>query len=328
MFSADIRYHRGDFNLNVKLDLQPGQVHALIGASGSGKTTLLRLLSGLLNPSDGQVVSGDTELFNSVSGLNLSPQKRNVGLVFQDYALFNHMTIFQNIAYGAKTDDSEYVVKYWLDTVRLKDKADCYPEQLSGGEKQRVALARALAASPDVLLMDEPFAALNTHLRLGLRRDLKRLVRDSGIPVLIAIHDLEEAQMMADHVTILSKGKILQSGKTEEVFANPNSVASAHSLGWHNVLSADLLEKGFFAGGQESVSNIIIPPSAFILAENNPDITAIVIDKIILRHKIYYDIQIDSGGLMQLEFNRDSKTLHTGQKYGFTLDKSEILYIK
>jgi len=327
MFSTEITYKHADFEMDVGITLEPGKIHALIGESGSGKSTLLRLLSGLLTPTEGLINSGDRILFDSVKGINLVPQKRNVGLVFQDYALFDHMTIFQNIAYGVSVSNQHYVVQDWLEKMGLSNKADLYPEQLSGGEKQRVALARVLAASPDILLMDEPFSALNTQLRLQLRRDLRQLIRDSGVPVLIAIHDLEEAQMLADQVTILSKGKVVQTGEVQNVFAAPNSVASAHALGWHNVLKCEMLPFRLYERQMKKPAYMVIPATAFTLSEGIADLKATVLDSVSLQFTTYYDVRTESGDILQLELSKDSPRLIIAEQYHFKVNESQLMFI-
>ena len=236
MFSANIKFQRKKFLLDAEIELSAGCITALVGPSGSGKTSFMRLMAGLEKPQSGLIRSGDQYLYRADKGICIPPQKRRVGLMFQDYALFNHMNIEENIAYGVEKSNRESVVKFWLQQISLSHRANDFPEMLSGGEKQRVALARALACEPEILLLDEPFSALDTILRHELRREIQSLIKDSGIPVLIATHDLEEARLIADQICVMVKGKILRKGEVSEVFRDPGSVAAARALGWQNIL--------------------------------------------------------------------------------------------
>lgn len=236
MFHATIRFQRDQFLLDAKLHLNNGSITALIGASGSGKSSLFRVLSGLEKPVSGQIYSGNTCWFDAKKKFHLDVRNRKVGMVFQDYALFEHLTVYENIAYGVEKKAQSAVVGHWLTRIDLPHKAHVYPQALSGGEKQRVALARALAISPDILLLDEPFSALDTVIRHELRRELQTLISDTQIPVLIATHDLFEARFLADTVYVMDKGKIIQHGPTDIVFNQPETVQGAKMLGWQNIL--------------------------------------------------------------------------------------------
>ncbi|MDH3326722.1 MAG: ABC transporter ATP-binding protein, partial [Gammaproteobacteria bacterium] len=216
MFHAAITYQRENFSLNAELSLDNGSITALVGASGSGKSSLFRLLSGLEIPSGGEIYSDNTCWFDKRKKINLAIQKRKVGMVFQDYALFEHLSVYDNIAYGVEEAVQQTVVIDWLNRINLSHKATAYPQELSGGEKQRVALARALVIAPDILLLDEPFSALDIFLRHELRRELQKIISYTQIPVLIATHDLEEARFLADTVYVLSEGRIIQHGPVSE----------------------------------------------------------------------------------------------------------------
>ncbi len=354
MLHADIEYQTKKFHLQVKIDLCGGEIHALLGASGSGKTTLLRLLCGLLKPQQGSIKCGGRSLFDAKKKLHLPPQKRNIGLVFQDYALFDHLSVYDNIAYGVggvTRENKTAVVDEWLGRIGLEEKREVYPENLSGGEKQRVALARALVSSPDVLLLDEPFAALNTQLRTHLRRDLKRLVRESGIPVLVALHDLDDARLLADEVSIMADGKMLQTGKTLEVFAQPNSVASSQALGWQNLLEiSSICERqvntacGHLTLNHEIDSNsthILLPESAFALVEStdkineingvnldgSPNFNAVVTEKVSLGEQYHCEVRMKNGVELQLRLGRQAKSLVVGHEYGFNISVKNVVVI-
>ncbi|MCB1394458.1 MAG: ATP-binding cassette domain-containing protein [Rhodobacter sp.] len=210
----------------VSLSIPSGALIALLGPSGSGKTTLLRILAGLEFPSSGRV------LFDAREATGLSVQERRAGFVFQHYALFRHMTVFENVAYGlrarprrARLPEAEIGrrVKRLLDLIQLPDIGARYPSQLSGGQRQRVALARALAIEPRMLLLDEPFGALDAKVRKELRQGLREIHDATGLTTVFVTHDQEEALALADLVVIMSMGRIEQVGRPTDIRARPAS---------------------------------------------------------------------------------------------------------
>src|SRR5690606_17069151 len=211
---------------DVSLDIQSGELIALLGPSGSGKTTLLRLIAGLDFPTEGAIYFGEGDASKK------SVQERNVGFVFQHYALFRHMTVLENVGFGLKVrtgkdkrskKEIEARALELLDFVQLKGFEKRYPNQLSGGQRQRVALARALAIEPKVLLLDEPFGALDAQVRKELRRWLREVHDSTGHTTVFVTHDQEEALELADRVVVMSQGRIEQVGVPEEVYDAPNS---------------------------------------------------------------------------------------------------------
>jgi sulfate transport system ATP-binding protein len=211
---------------DVSLDIRSGELIALLGPSGSGKTTLLRLIAGLDFPSRGTILFGDED------ASFMSVQERNVGFVFQHYALFRHMTVAENIAFGLKVRPSAVRpskaerrrrASELLDLVQLSGLENRYPNQLSGGQRQRVALARALAIEPRVLLLDEPFGALDAQVRRELRRWLREFHDRTGHTTVFVTHDQEEALELADRVVVMSQGRIEQVGTADEIYDTPNS---------------------------------------------------------------------------------------------------------
>lgn len=239
---ARVEHRRKGFRLCVDLQLPDTGVTAILGPSGSGKTTLLRLLAGLDTPTRGSVRVGETTWFDSRGNVNRPVQQRGVGVVFQDYALFKHMTVAGNVGFKLPRRDRAARVDEWLERLHLEDYAQRYPHQLSGGQRQRVALARALVREPDLLLLDEPFSAVDTHLRQRLRAQLMAAVTAFRRPVLMVTHDLEEARVMADHIGVLVDGCLHRLGGTAEVFDDPGDLASARVLGWRNLLAVRALE--------------------------------------------------------------------------------------
>ena len=211
---------------DVSLDIRSGELIALLGPSGSGKTTLLRLIAGLERPTRGKVFFGEEDASHKTI------QQRNVGFVFQHYALFRHMTVADNIAFGLKVRPAatrppaaeiRRRALELLDLVQLSGLEDRYPAQLSGGQRQRVALARAMAIEPRVLLLDEPFGALDAQVRRGLRRWLRDFHDATGHTTIFVTHDQEEALELADRVVVMSQGRIEQVGTADEVYDTPNS---------------------------------------------------------------------------------------------------------
>lgn len=230
---------------DVSLSLEPGEILALVGPSGSGKTTFLRLLAGFETPDSGTVdlegrpVSGE--------GTWVPPESRRLGMVFQDYALFPHLTVFQNVTFGlAKMSGParELRAREMLEMARLSHLAQRYPYQLSGGEQQRVALARSLAPNPLAILMDEPFSNLDPQLRTQLREEVKDIFRSSRVTVVYVTHDQEEALFMGDRVAVIHRGCIQQVGTPEVVFHRPQSRFVAGFLGTADFLSARATEDG------------------------------------------------------------------------------------
>jgi sulfate transport system ATP-binding protein len=209
---------------NIDLKINTGELVALLGPSGSGKTTLLRIIAGLETSDAGQIY------FDGEDNTDKSTQDRNVGFVFQHYALFRHMTVFENIAFGLRIrprkerpgkEAINKKVNELLSLVKMEGMANRYPSQLSGGQRQRIALARALAVEPKVLLLDEPFGALDAKVRKDLRRWLRRLHDEYHITSVFVTHDQEEALDVADRIVVLNEGRIEQIGTPEEVYDNP-----------------------------------------------------------------------------------------------------------
>jgi iron(III) transport system ATP-binding protein len=219
------RYGAFDALKGFSLDIAPGEVVCLLGPSGSGKTTLLRIASGIEKPSSGRVLINDFE----VAGPNrfVPPERRNIGLMFQDFALFPHLTIRDNVAFGLKSLGREEAAREAMGAlarVGLERYADAYPHILSGGEQQRVALARALLPRPAVMLMDEPFSGLDVQLRERLQEETLALLRETRATSLIVTHVPAEAIRMSDRIAVLYGGRVIQAGKAEELYHNPASL--------------------------------------------------------------------------------------------------------
>jgi len=238
---------------DVSLSIAPGEFVALLGPSGSGKTTLLRILAGLDFPDSGELAQDGRDL------LRVSARDRGVGLVFQHYALFRHMTVFENVAFGlrvrprarrpSKAEIADRVDKL-LKRVQLDGLAQRYPAQLSGGQRQRVALARALAIEPELLLLDEPFGALDAQVRIALRRWLRHLHEELHLTTVFVTHDQEEALELADRVVVMNRGRIEQVGTPEEIYQQPATPFVFEFIGKSNKLPVRIQSGRLVAGDQ------------------------------------------------------------------------------
>jgi len=245
---ADLEFRRAAFRLAARIRVPETGITALVGPSGCGKTTLLRLLAGLERPMSGYIRHGERVWFDRGQRIDLAPKHRRAGLMFQDYALFPHLSVTRNVAYGQPHGDGEGEVRFWLDRLQLKPFAERRPHALSGGQKQRVALARALASRPEVLLLDEPFSAVDLGLRQSLRLLFQEVVAERALPTVLVTHDLDDVRHLADRVGVLIAGELRQFGPTSEVFSHPLDVEVAQVLGWDNRLPVSGCEGGWARG--------------------------------------------------------------------------------
>lgn len=226
---------------DLSLEVRDGEFMALLGPSGCGKTTTLRLIAGLETPDAGRVsIAGDEVARSDAS---IKPEKRDVGLVFQEFALFPHMTVEENISFGLEEGDDGRVEEM-LELVGLEGHREKKPNKLSGGQRQRVALARSLAPEPDVLLLDEPFSNLDVSLRVRMREEVRRIVKEAGVTTVAVTHDQEEALSISDRVGVMRNGRLEQVGRPEEVFQTPESRFVADFLGHASFVSGEVHEDG------------------------------------------------------------------------------------
>jgi putative spermidine/putrescine transport system ATP-binding protein len=231
---------------DIELEVAPGELVALLGPSGCGKSTLLRIISGFVRQSEGRV------LFDGQSVDHLSPRRRGVGIVFQSYALFPHMTVAENVAYGLQArkwsrKETAVRVAEMLALVHMNEFAQRRPRELSGGQQQRVALARCLAIDPKVLLLDEPFGALDKNLRLDMQIEVKRLQRESGVTTILVTHDQEEALSMSDRIAVMSRGRIEQVSSPVDIYDHPKTLFVNEFVGTANILHGQFSRNGVAA---------------------------------------------------------------------------------
>jgi sulfate transport system ATP-binding protein len=307
----------GDFTAldKVNLEIPDGELTALLGPSGSGKTTLLRIIAGLADPDEGAVN------FFGEDATHKATRDRRVGFVFQHYALFKHMSIFENIAFGLKVrpratrpsqEEIREKVNKLLSLVQLQGMAPRFPSELSGGQKQRVALARALAVEPKVLLLDEPFGALDAKVRLELRRWLRYLHDEIHLTSVFVTHDQEEALEVSDKVVILNKGRIEQTGTPEEVYDNPGNPVVYSFLGNVNLFHARLKKEGGLAldarTEAENVSLYIRPHDISIspLNTDGKGIEAKVTAHRVLGNRVRVELKTTAGD-REIEANIERK---------------------
>lgn len=282
----------------VDLGIEKGELIALLGPSGSGKTTLLRMIAGLVVPTEGDIYIGGARVND------LSPADRKIGFVFQNYALFRYMTVYENVAFGleVRKENRKEIrrrVLELLDLTELSDLKDRYPNQLSGGQQQRVAFARALATQPSVLLLDEPFAAIDAKVRKDLRRWLRDMIREVGITSIFVTHDQEEAVDMADRIVILRDGRLVQTGTPREIFESPATVFVASFMGDPVILDSFSGFKGFedISDGSCGTKIVLRPEHVEAFRDDNPKFRDLIP---VSEHGMVRDIRF-RGDFLELE---------------------------
>jgi iron(III) transport system ATP-binding protein len=301
---------------------QRGSIVALLGASGSGKTTLLRCIAGLEQPEIGQIVIGGKTVLDGEKKLALPPEQRNIGLVFQSYALWPHRTVKENVGYGLKLRgvtqaDIEKRVQAILDRMGLGHLADRFPSQLSGGQQQRVAICRALVYEPRVLLLDEPLSNLDAKLREEARYWIRKLILDLEICAILVTHDQSEALAAADNILLLQDGRIVQQGGPQEIYSNPNSFYSADFLGANNIVKAKIKSvngKAAVIGGDNwSLDGTVREASGLAAAEDARAVIRV--------EQISVSDQPQVGGL---EMNLDD-SIYLGDRWEYRLRRGDFI---
>jgi spermidine/putrescine transport system ATP-binding protein len=284
--------------VDVSLDVREGEFFTLLGPSGCGKTTLLRIIAGLELPDAGQVILGGQDI------TSLPATKRQVNTVFQSYALFPHLSIFENVAFGLRSrkysqDEVKSRVNRRLEMLGLQDMPERFPHQLSGGQQQRVALARALVNEPEVLLLDEPMSALDARLRAQVQVELRRLQRKLGQTFILVTHDQSEALVVSDRLAVMREGRIIQFGTPKEVYEEPKTRFVAEFLGAANLIQGRRLNEGvetdigfFHLNGNPTWDHgpVAIRPERIRIAANPPEKNGV---KVQVREAIYRGNNLD-----------------------------------
>ncbi len=252
MASVRVDRLRKSFGANVavrdiSVEFRDGELTSVLGPSGCGKTTMLNLIAGFLDPDGGSIRFGDRLIVDAVSGFAIPPNKRDLGMVFQSYAIWPHMSVGENVAYGLKMRhvpraDRDAKVRRSLQQVRLEGMIDRYPHELSGGQQQRVALARAISYAPQILLFDEPLSNLDAQLREEMRAELKDIHRSLGVTAIYVTHDQAEAMSLSDTIVVMGEGRVLQVGSPRALYQEPTDVRVARFIGKANIFDAIVVE--------------------------------------------------------------------------------------
>ncbi|ADY02168.1 ABC transporter related protein [Vulcanisaeta moutnovskia 768-28] len=266
----------------VELEVKSGEFMVVMGPSGHGKTTLLRIVAGLEEPTDGEIWIGDILVASPGKGIFIPPKDRNVGMVFQNWALYPHMKVFDNIAFPLRLkrlprNEIEKKVREIAEILGIAETLDRYPRQLSGGQQQRVAIARALVKEPQVLLMDEPFSNLDARIRVTARAFVKDIQRKLGITTILVTHDPADALTLADRIAVLRRGVVQQIGLPSEVYDKPANIFVASFIGDINLFEGSIIGKGnetYFDGGDVKMQlppNIGIPSNESAILGIRPE---------------------------------------------------------
>jgi iron(III) transport system ATP-binding protein len=332
---------------NVSFRVEEGELFFLLGPSGCGKTTILRIIAGFYKPDQGDI------LFDDRSVLAIPPHKRNTGMVFQNYALWPHMTVYDNISYGLRIRNipmTERISrsKEVLKTVQMEEYTMRYPNQLSGGQQQRVALARALVLEPDLLLLDEPLSNLDAKLRLETREEIKRIQKELGITSIYVTHDQEEALIMADRIAIMNQGKIEQIGAPREVYNQPQNQFIAEFIGETNSIEGRVKQSnknnlivvetdyGFKLYAKENVSLedeqrvvCLIRPEEIVISEKKPQTQVNVIDVKVQGISYYgmaenYRVIRPDGLAFQVTNFNPSEQIRRGETAFITINPNDV----
>ncbi|WP_457568871.1 ABC transporter ATP-binding protein [Desulfurobacterium sp.] len=303
----------------IDLRVKKGEFVTLLGPSGCGKTTTLRIIAGLETPTSGKVLIGNKTVSSPKEGIFIAPEKRNIGMVFQSYAVWPHMTVLENVAYPLKIRKIDKItieekVKNALKLVRLNNLENRYPHQLSGGQQQRVALARALVMNPEIMLLDEPLSNLDAKLREEMRYEIKELQEKTGITIIYVTHDQTEAMSMSDRIVVMKDGEVRQIGTPTEIYEKPKDTFVADFIGSANFIEPEKLEKT--NGGtkihflntkitseltSENIQIVIRPTDITITTSNEENsIEGIVISKTFLGESLLYKVALKNGAILKV----------------------------
>lgn len=346
---VDMEKDLGSFKLKVKFEQEDGIV-GLLGQSGCGKSMTLRCIAGIVKPDKGKIISNGKVFFDSEKKINLTPQQRNIGFLFQNYALFPHMSVKQNIQLGIEKlskEEKDEITKKYLKKFRLEGFEDRYPWQLSGGQQQRIALARALCLNPDILILDEPFSALDYHLRSNMENELCEILKDFDGNVLFVTHDISEAYRISDDIIVFDNGLSLPKRTKNELFVHPSCMTEAVITGCKNISSCDIINTdtvfakdwGFNCkiekGVSENSKHIGIRAHHMKVVEDNSqdiedgeNIFEMTVVKVI-ENSFTYNIHIkncdnENNLSLQMEVDKNIEKVKVGQKIRVKFEKNSV----
>lgn len=323
---------------SVNLEIQDGEFFTLLGPSGCGKTTLLRMIAGFNSIEGGEFYFNDT-LIN-----DMDPSKRNIGMVFQNYAVFPNMTVRGNIEFGLKErkvpkNEMDERVEKILDIMKIREYADRKPQNLSGGQQQRVALARAIVIEPDVLLMDEPLSNLDAKLRVDLREEIRRIQKEIGITTVYVTHDQEEAMAVSDRIAVMKDGVIQQCDMPRRIYHKPNNMFVASFIGTNNVINGnynkDIKEIVIDSGEKFNYDLGNIPSQKVKLSirpedlrlDPNGDIDIRINDEVFLGSTMHYNVELKDNtilNIMEESKYEELSRVNTNSKLRVNLDKINV----
>lgn len=323
----------------LNLEIRDGELFTLLGPSGCGKTTLLRMIAGFNSIEDGDFYFNDERINDK------EPSKRNIGMVFQNYAIFPHMTVAKNVAFGLKNrkvprDEIERETKHFLEMMQISQYADRLPENLSGGQQQRVALARALVIKPDVLLMDEPLSNLDAKLRMEMRQAIRKIQHELGITTVYVTHDQEEAMSISDTIAVMNFGKIQHIGTPRDIYQRPANTFVATFIGRTNILDA-CMEQGslVFSSGNRFARDswrhipdgpvkVSVRPEEFVVhpaSEKIEGLAAVLEDSVYLGLNTHYYMKLAEGSSVELiQESAIDENLEAGNAVTLTLKDEKI----
>lgn len=312
----------------IDFSMDKGELAVIVGASGCGKTTFLRILAGLDHADSGKILLDGKDITGT------EPGKRGIGMVFQKYSLFPNMTVRENIGYGLRVKgcSSEEILKKtdeMLEIVHLTGKADAYPAAISGGQQQRTAFARAMVVNPQILLLDEPFSALDAELRKELRDEFKRIQRDTGLTAVLVTHDQEEAMLLADKIHVMNKGMLEQSGTPEEVYMHPKTLYAASFMGECNIIPSDLFNKA--AGCKLSADYAVIRNENILLKDkacDEPDsvlIPAVITESIFCGKTVKYEFASSDMKLKAERPAQENCIFKKGDKVTVIIKRDQVI---
>lgn len=334
---VDIEKDFGSFSLKVNIEQENG-VLGFLGESGCGKSMTLKCIAGIVKPDKGKIILNGRVFFDSDKKINIPPQERKVGYLFQNYALFPHMTVKDNIEIGLTNlsrDKKNKIVREYLSKMKLEGFENRYPHQLSGGQKQRIAFARALACNPDLLILDEPFSALDYHLKSNMENELIDIIKDFKGHIVYVTHDISECYRICDDIVVFSKGLGLNKRSKKDLFKHPMSMTEAIITGCKNISEIDVInEKRVFAkdwGIECTLSDNVIDGAKYVgirahhirIVQNNLqfsrenlfELSVVKVFESSFTYMVYVqNLEYENTNVIQLEINKNIDSLKVGDK--------------